>query len=213
MDAIIDIQYIKDSKNKYIPKEVAIVCVDNNFSAHWLIITPPSINLSPAIKRQNTWLLKNHHGLDYYDGEVTLRSLNNRLKELAKNIGKIYVRVNEKYSYIQNLMAREIINLEDNIDCPSFNNLPWENTYCLHHAFKYPFLRYSCSLNNTTRLKNWLLQQKFYKEEIYSDLSALEQNEQFGTLKEAFANYTPYSGGISSRSDPEGVDETDSFHI
>ncbi|KAL7289140.1 hypothetical protein TKK_0017084 [Trichogramma kaykai] len=86
MDVVIDVQFIKNSKNEYIPKEVAIVCLENNFIAHWIVVTPPCKNLPSEIKRQNTWLLKNFHGLDYYDGEVSLRSLNNKLKEYIKKI-------------------------------------------------------------------------------------------------------------------------------
>ena len=34
--------------------------------------------------------------------------------------------------------AREIINLECDSDCPSFNNIPWNEKFCIYHALKGP---------------------------------------------------------------------------
>ncbi|KAL7292717.1 hypothetical protein TKK_0013840 [Trichogramma kaykai] len=134
MDAVIDIQFIKNAKNECIPKEVAVTSIQNNYIAHWVLITPPSKNLPIDIIRQNNWLVRNYHGLDYYDREVSTRCFLKTFRELAKKINKVYVRGTEKLDFIQNIMSREVINLEYDPDCPSFLNLPWADTYCIHHV-------------------------------------------------------------------------------
>ncbi|KAL7307820.1 hypothetical protein TKK_0000140 [Trichogramma kaykai] len=90
MDAVIDIQFIKNAKNECIPKEVAVTSIQNNYIAHWVLITPPSKILPIDIIRQNNWLVRNYHGLDYYDGEVSTRCFLKTFRELAKKINKVY---------------------------------------------------------------------------------------------------------------------------
>ena len=57
------------------------------------------------------------------------------------------------------VMAREIVNLEYEEDCPSFSNLLWNESYCIHHALKSPYLGFCCALN-FHRLRTWVLGNK-----------------------------------------------------
>ncbi|KAL7288276.1 hypothetical protein TKK_0017615 [Trichogramma kaykai] len=214
MDAVIDIQFIKNSKNECIPKEVAVTSIQNNYIVRWVLITPTSKNLPMDIIRQNNWLVRNYHGLDYYDGEVSTRCFLKTFRELAKKINKVYVRGNEKLDFIQNLMSREVINLEYDPDCPSFLN---PDTYCIHHGLKELSLRYACALNNVIRLKNWIGGLQKFKNscDIFQNLlePQPDQDEQFRALEEAFSDIRSYNRSISGRSNPQGVDETDGIYF
>jgi hypothetical protein len=158
MDLIIDAQFFKDNKNCIIPKEVAVVCLHKNFSAHWIVgPTRNSKRLRKEILRQNNWLTLNHHGLEWYEGDISVKKMYKNLEDICKRSNKIYVRGKEKVELLSKLTTREIINLEQVDSCPAFQNLPWCETYCMQHAIKPSYLRYACALNNACRLKIWLL--------------------------------------------------------
>lgn len=224
MDVIVDIQCVKNHKNVFIPKEVAIVAIDGDYSAHWMIAPSKSIDsFTYEIKKENNWLKTHKHGLDHFEGEVPLNSLNKVLKELTNKVNRIFVRGREKYAILQKLTSTEVINLEYDNDCPSFDNLPWCDTYCIQHALKLLHLHYCCALNNAHRLKSWLKNQEkyFYHEqmdfsgliEIVSDNNKeIGKNEHERDMEKIIANPSAYSRSVSGGSEPKGVDETDSFH-
>lgn len=212
MDVIIDIQFFKDNKGGHIPKEVALTAVGNEFSSHW-IVSPPTRaieKLSKNIKKQNEWLTQNHHGLDYFDGDVPIRVLTKSLRELCRSVRKIYVRGVEKVYFLKRITTREIINLEHNDECPPFENLPWADNYCFQHGAKPTHLRNFCALNNTIRLKLWLLEHK-------SDIGNIDlestieicNNEQPGSSSWSLENHGPYGRCVSSGPYTESLDETD----
>ena len=37
MDIVVDIQCVKDFKNRAIPKEVTVLSLDQNFTEHWIV--------------------------------------------------------------------------------------------------------------------------------------------------------------------------------
>lgn len=206
MEFVIDIQCLKDANDEVIPKEVAVLALDNEYIAHWIIAPPCNAHKLPEqARKQNIWLSRNHHCLDWNDGEIARKTLYKNLQEISKHACKVYVRGREKTNILKNAMSCEIINLEDNEKAPSFSNLPWQSQYCLFHALKQSYLTYACALNNASRLKVWL---KTNKQEnpsdfaFFSDLLQLEQNE-------FIANFNPsetdkqitYSGCVPSRSD------------
>lgn len=216
MDTVVDIQFFKDINNTVVPKEVAIVALDANFIAHWLILSHTPIDvLSKSVRRENNWLTKHQHGIDYFDGNVTLSKLYKTLRDLTKNTGKIYVRGKEKWLILNRITARDVINLEYDMECPSFDKLPWSDNFCLHHAVKLPHLKYSCALNNAVRLKSWLSNKrenyKRIEESDYTFHPPLNLCDEQSRDFEPFVPHTiSYSGGVPSRSDPTEVDETDS---
>lgn len=206
MDIIVDVQFLKNNNDACIPKEVAVVAVNEDFSSHWIVLPPSSSvdKLNKNARNQNEWLTRNHHGLDYFDGEVSIKVLFKNLRRFLKSVRKVYVRGRDKLLYLQKITSREIINLETDNDCPSFDNLPWSSQYCFQHGINKPHLRYSCSLNNAHRLKLWLTR-KDKKDSIEDEHSG------------SFEYYCPYSRTLSRRissgSNSEGVDETDSICV
>lgn len=139
MDLVIDIQCFKNKGYRIVPKEVGIVALNGNFCAHWIVSPPTNLcDLTEGDRRQNNWLSTHHHGLDYFEGETPLKLVEKALQDISKKARKIYVRGKEKWNILHKITIREIINLEYNCDCPSFDKLS-SDVYCIHHALKPDF--------------------------------------------------------------------------
>lgn len=197
-----DIQFCVDMSGKNIVKEIAVIALKNNYFAHWVISPPYSIQkLGREVRRQNGWLQKNMHGIPWTDGDISQTRVKKNLTEIMRNAGKIYVRGREKLAFLSDLTINEIINLEENDDCPSFEKLTWVDAYCLYHATKFSYLGFTCALNNAAKLKSWL--EKFQKKD----------DEQFG----ADATFSPalesYGRSLSERFDSSNLGETDCFYL
>jgi hypothetical protein len=161
MDLVIDIQSFKDNKNCVISKEVAVFALHQDFSGHWIV--SPKCNskfLRKDILRQNNWLTINHHGLEWYEGDAAAKKMWKTLQGICMKANKIYVRGEEKRKLLEKVTTRQIINLEKDNTCPPFEKLPWCEKYCIQHAIKPCYLRYSCAVNNAFRLKSWLTTRK-----------------------------------------------------
>lgn len=203
MDLIVDIQFCIDMRGKNIAKEIAVLALKNNYVAHWIVSPPYSIQkLGDEVRRQNGWLQKNIHCIPWTDGDVSQTRVKKNLSEILRNVGKIYVRGREKVAFLSDLTISEIINLEENDDCPSFEKLTWVDTYCLYHASKFGYLGFSCAFNNAAKLKFWLKKSQ-----------KTNNDEQFGTDASLDAALESYGGGLSLRSDTTGLAETDCFYL
>lgn len=199
MDLVIDIQFCKDLHKKNIPKEIAVVSLEKNFVAHWLISPPFSIKrLNKEIRQQNNWLCKNCHGIAWCDGDTSQTRVRKNLRDILKDATKIHVRGCDKVTYLQDLTADEIINLEEYQDCPAFRQLPRTETRCLYHACKSSSSSLNCALENAAKLKLWL--------EVEN-----KKNEQFRDLALSLADSGSHGGSLSQRYDTGIVAETDSF--
>lgn len=154
MNLIVDIQFFKDAKNALVPKEVAVVGLEDELVAHWVTRPTSSLRSLPqSARKQNNYLTEHHHGIDFYDGDTSVKYLCKSLRYLAKTAKKIYVRGNQKYEFLNGVIAREIINLENYENCPSFSKLPRMETLCWLHGTK--SATFVCALNNVYRLKEW----------------------------------------------------------
>ena len=226
-----------------VPKEIYVIDLATGNIAHWIVApVTPIDSLSRSARIENNWLTLHHHGIDYFDGDVTKKAISKSLSEISKRVRKVYVRGKEKCLFLNRNMSREIINLEYDKNCPSFANLPWSDQHCLYHALEPSHLSFSCALNNAQRLRHYLLQntenvsrspemedfvqnstnlcddkpftigQSTYTS-FESDEEILIKDEQPGAIESVGENSTTYDRGIPSRSDPQGMDETDSFYF
>ena len=162
MDIVIEIQGFRDISEKFMPKEVAVVAIHNPFVGHWIIIPPhPFDELPEKSKRENNWVTRNYHGIEWFDGETHQKCFMLHLREITRHAYRIYTRGYEKASYLQNLLSRSIYNLED--ISPTFRDLPEEEKeggrLCCYHGFG-KFTGYHCALRNACKLKRWILLQK-----------------------------------------------------
>lgn len=185
MDLVIDVQFCKDANDKNVPKEVAVLALNKDFSSHWMVLPPYTIKKLPSkVRCQNNWLMQNHHGLTWLDGDISQRTLLKNLESISRYTNKIYVRGHEKLVFLQGVVHNEVINLEDDENCPSFENLSSTGKYCLQHGIKSPYLSFHCAMNNVGKLKFWLNQRKTLENNNIEILLSLENidNEQLGNF-------------------------------
>ena len=125
MDIVIEMQGFRDMGDRFLPKEVAVVAIHNPIIGHWIMMPPHSFEELPEkSKRENNWLTRNYHGIEWFDGEAHLKYFTLQLREITRHAHRIYTRGNDKARYLQNLLSRSIYNLED--ISPSFRDLPDE---------------------------------------------------------------------------------------
>lgn len=222
MNIVIDIQGLKDRSNEFIPKEIAIISVNADYNAHWIVSAPHAYkSLPPSVKRQNTWLTDNHHGIEWSAGETSLRAVENILKKIAVQSDRIFTRGSDKANYLSQLTGCFIINLEEDETDPSFRNLPPCNTLCIYHSVLCKNSSFRCALNSAAKIKKWLchsdrINSLWEYRTTTTWYIGLGSHKELATSHEQPAD-TPgspeykesYYRCISCRSHSPGVDETD----
>ena len=118
MNLVVDIQFCKDCNDKSIPKEIAVISLEENFMVHWLVLSPYSVKkLDDKKRQQNNWLHKHHQGITWSEGDTTQKRVKENLREIFKFSDKIYTRGREKVLFLQDFTTSEIINLEEDDTC------------------------------------------------------------------------------------------------
>ena len=161
-------------------------------------------SLNDDIRRENNSICQNFHGFDYLEGEVASKVVHKILRELTKSARKIYVRGSEKWLLFHKIIANEIINLEYDKKCPSFDKLS-SDVYCIHHDVKFSSRKYRCALNNTYRLKSYLCSRD---SDLNTNLIDLIDGQPL-KIGDPFTIPIAHCRCIPGRSDPTGVDQTD----
>ena len=159
MDFIIDVQGFKDTEECFLPKEVAVVVINDAHCGHWIIAQPYAFTELPhRSKSQNNWLTKYFHGIEWFEGDTPYKNLCRHLRSITRLSNRIFVRGKDKADLLHRITSRNIINLEDDKACPSFNELPQVQQHCLVHAIKSKTenKEYTCALNNALRLNKWI---------------------------------------------------------
>lgn len=160
MDIVIDIQGFRDVDEQFIPKEVAVVAINDPIIGHWIMMPPyPFGDLPEKARRENNWLSRNYHGIEWFDGEVNSKYFTIQLREITRQARYIYSRGQEKANYLRNLLSRNVYNLEG--ISPPLKNLPdaeERGHRCAHHGFR-ANAKFTCALRNAYKLKRWLIVQ------------------------------------------------------
>jgi hypothetical protein len=98
--------------------------------------------------KKNNWLKYNHHGLNWFDGDIEYDQCDDILRNKLNVYSVIYTKGNEKVQYLKNLLFVAVIDLAL-FNCPSLASL------------RLPFNRYESGLpfsaNNVECLRKWLL--------------------------------------------------------
>ena len=161
MEVVIEIQGFRDICGRFLPKEIAIVAIGNAIEDHWILSPPHAFqDLTEKSKRENNWLSRYYHGIEWFDGETNQKYFTSRLREITRHVGNIFTAGSEKARYLENLLSRNIYNLE-NI-APAFKNIPeeeGEGRLCCFHGFG-KFTAYHCAVRNANKLKRWVLMRK-----------------------------------------------------
>jgi hypothetical protein len=137
MRLIIDMQGFKDERNRYIPKELA--AFDGNQLSHYVFKKPyPLSFLSRDLHKQATWLMKNHHHIDWNSGFTPLHHFSSIMEHLTKETQFVYVKGGEKADYIRRYSKQPVIEINEQ---PSLRpSIP----KCFNHS-KSPTM---CALSN-----------------------------------------------------------------
>lgn len=156
MNIVVGIQGLKDKYNNFVPKEVAAVSVKTSYLAHWVVSPPHAYSvLPPSVKRQNTWLKNNHHGIEWTAGETPLRAVEAALKQIAVQADRLFTRGADAAAYLTQLTDCFVINLAEDEE-PAPRNLPESSTFCIFHGLLHKNASLKCALNNAVRIKKWL---------------------------------------------------------
>lgn len=153
--AIVDVQGFKIDDNKFILKEIAIVCKDN---IQVFLVQPPFpySQLTPKECKLVSWIERNrklywNEGFITYD-QVLLFIANYLLDKT------IYCKGTEKVTWIRNMLCynnNEVINLE-NMNCPNFLTL-YEQYRLSKDVYSCIYHPTICALKNVMCLKNWCI--------------------------------------------------------
>lgn len=149
--AIVDIQGFKIEDNKFIVKEIAILCDDQ---VQVLLIQPPFpfYNLTTEDRKQVKWIEKNRK-MSWNDGFIPYNKFLMYTDEFLLD-KTIYCKGVEKSVWIKNIFDHNhVINLED-MHCPKLLSLYEEYRNCtdIFNCIYHPTI---CALRNVTCLKKW----------------------------------------------------------
>ena len=176
MDLVIDIQCCKDAKNHVVPKEVALISLQGNHLAHWIVLPPyPARRLTVQTREENKWLRQSLHGIDWDEGFTSRKVVQDQLREITKNYDKVYVRGKEKKNLLENILLNGIINLEEDDENPAFGSLPWDDSFCIFHATRMTHVAFQCAYNHVVRLKKYLLDERKKTDEQLGDITSFIQ--------------------------------------
>lgn len=179
MDIVVDIQGMRGKDSEFIPKEIAVVAVDKPYSAHWITVPPCHFGELPGTSRkQNNYLTKYYHGLEWFEGDVGLKQVYANLREISRGSRHIYTRGHDKMVLLRDITSRDIFDLADDEDAPSYAFMPKCHRKCLRHAQLNDSLSDHCALRQAFQIKNWLRDNP-PKETSYKDVwSSTEYNEE-----------------------------------
>lgn len=126
MNVFIDFQGFYIDKNKFMPKELAVLV--NEKIMHCIFKPPfPFDKLLPEYQKQATWLMKNHHCIAWNDGIVPHWKFSTIVNNLGHNNSVIYVKGREKAKYLRKFIQIPVLELPES---PAFEPA---KPKCLYH--------------------------------------------------------------------------------
>ena len=207
MDFVVDIQGFRDVNRHFLPKEVAVIALQELIVGHWIVGPPCNfLQLPPDIKTTNSYCTVHVHGIQWFEGEVSLRRLRHHLYKVVKKARNIYVRGDDKRRYLENVLGRCVINLEE-WKSPTFNKLAAvfpNSLVCASHIEKHIENKKDfCALFKANLLRKW-----FYSilPEEWREANETIQSERFYA---ALLKYRNDRRKAFRFGQPGGVDEVD----
>ena len=209
MDVIIDIQGFRDRLKKFLPKEVAIVTLQKKSVKHF-IVSPPCkfTELPDDVKLTNSYCTTNLHGIQWFAGECNLDTLHKHLYNTAETAVRIYTRGEDKARYIEEVIGRSIINLE-NYETPNFvklENLFKESWVCGKHVEK-SMNRFNCHQEHCALRRACLLRKWFWSRvpEDWLEKHYIASDLFYSLLVERVHRSTRFEGHDEVDDDDEGT--------
>lgn len=158
MDIVVDMLGMYDKEGRFLPKEIAVVALNQPFMMHWLVEPPyPFSELSADVRRRNDYLTRHYHGLEWYEGDVSCKQVYANLREIARHSRFIHTRGEERAELLRNVTTREVIDLGavEEPMCPDTSILPRTCNNCMRHALGNMGPNTRCALKRVFALKKW----------------------------------------------------------
>lgn len=161
-----DVQGFKSSKDRFVIKEICIL--NEDFRIHEIIRRPYPLNhLSFNYKKQVKWLVNNHHGINWNEGNTSMSKLKKEVKSATNDVDIVLVKGSEKIQWIEDIFPEEVVvrNIENYQNTSDF--------YASAHLFKRCRNHKINNSSNHCALQNALLLRKWFneKDEFFFDLS------------------------------------------
>ena len=145
-----------------IVKELAIVHPFIDSSQSWLFKPPyPLSNLSKAACHNNLELTNHIFGYDWQDGDVEYKELKTILSTYTASSVSLYTYGAARQTFLQDILQRSIIDLEEDLQCPKFSKLAFPARSCAFPLHKY--FNFRCALR-----ESWLYGQFLKYQELAS---------------------------------------------
>lgn len=208
MEYAIDIQCLRDRKGNLLPKEVGIASLDGNVIDHWIISPPsPFETLPEDIKITNDYVSSRLLGIQWFDGFMELNELYYNLQRVASKALRIYVRGKEACKFLQTVMSRTIVDVEEytNVGYTELQEKLKCKTLCQFHAcLGDEYKNNYCALRRAFVLRDWIrslvsdVPENSSKDRFFESLKKLSHSERATTVRFHIGDL------------PEGRDVTDS---
>ena len=138
MAITVEIQGMLCRDFEFIPKEVAVVCFPEQFTAHWIVMPPCRFSELPSNSRSHiNYVTRSYHGLECFDGDVTCKQVYANLRDISCRARTISTRGSIKAELLRKVTSREIIDLPEDEDAPSFDCMPMAMRQCFRHGVMY----------------------------------------------------------------------------
>lgn len=123
---VIDVQGFNTSEG-FTPKGLAIY--DGTSVSHYIFKQPYSFsNMKPVFQKQATWLMKNHHCIDWHEGFTPLYLFPKIIQRLTQTSETIYVKGREKTIYIRRFVSQPVMDVQEQ---PALTRMP---PSCFYHS-------------------------------------------------------------------------------
>lgn len=145
---IVDIQGFKTTDKIFTPKELATY--DGNIISHYIFRPPfPFAALPTHLQKQATWLMTNHHCIDWTEGFTPAYEFPRIFRRILQGasgspVREIYVKGCEKAAFLRRFTDKPIIEIEDQ---PALS--PTQPS-CMYHLQPVCY----CALSNVYHLYN-----------------------------------------------------------
>lgn len=131
-------------EDEFIVKELAIVNPDVNTVQSWMFKAPFDISQLPlTLQFDNEYLAMHIFGVDWSDGDVAYKDLQRILTNYTKHIPVLYTHGHRRQQFLQRMLGRSVMNLED-LHCPKSSKLLFPESHCAHRHHQFHTFR--CAL-------------------------------------------------------------------
>ncbi|BAF45487.1 GfV-B16-ORF1 [Ichnoviriform fumiferanae] len=160
MYCVVDVLGFKQSGEKFILKEFAMIIFDGETMKHWEFVVKPPYPFDNLLKEHqimNLWMTRNVHGISWDSGTITHEESKPYIRKILKKARTIYVRGSEKKKWLQSVLgfSVHIVDLKKH-ECPSTMKL--KELLGLTCAVDQYAMGFESAGENVKLIRRWMLQ-------------------------------------------------------